>query len=95
MTARNVHQWLITAPAPVFDVLLDITKERSDQEDAGYTPEHDDELGVQHLLIEAYERLAVAGYDAGAARESRDTLVEIAALLVAAVEAHDRRVAVL
>lgn len=89
--SRTVEQWLITAPQETFEALLSVTAERSQQEQKGWTPEHDDEHGVQHLLIEAYERLAIAGFDAGIGNETRESLVVVAALLIAAIETHDRK----
>lgn len=89
---RGIHQWLITAPQETFEAILAVTAERSAQEEKGYTPEHDDEHGVQHLLEEAYARLAVVGYDSGTASgAATDALVVVAALLVAAIEANERR----
>lgn len=88
---RTIEQRLITAPQETFEAVLSVVGERSAQEDRGWTPEHDDTHGVQHLLIEAYERLAVVGYDAGSGSESRDSLIVVAALLVAAIETHDRK----
>jgi hypothetical protein len=57
----------------------------------GWTLEHDDKHDVQHLLMEAYERLVNVKYDSGNGGESREALVVVAALLVAAIECHDRR----
>lgn len=92
MSTRSIHQWLITAPQQTFEAILAVTAERSAQEEKGYTPEHDDEHGVQHIIAEAYERLAVAGYDAGTkAGASQESRVVVAALLVAAIEANGRR----
>lgn len=88
---RTVEQWLITAPQETFEAIHAVTVERSAQEQRGWTPEHDDEHGVQHLLIETYERLAIAGYDAGNGSETRESLVVVAALLIAAIETHDRK----
>ncbi|WP_295792028.1 hypothetical protein [uncultured Microbacterium sp.] len=92
MTQRQVDRWLITAPQETFEAILEVTAERSRQEEKGWTPEHDDEHGVQHLLVEAYNRLSVVGYDAGTkAGASSHSLVVVAALLVAAIEANERR----
>lgn len=95
MTTRNVHQWMITAPQETFEAILDVTCERSRQEDRGYTPQHDDEQGALHLLEETVGRLNVVGYDLvggplADATNARTRIIQCAALLVAAAEALDR-----
>jgi hypothetical protein len=42
---------------PIIDWDIDVAHERHRQIEKGYTPEHDDEHGVQHILQEAYDRL--------------------------------------
>jgi hypothetical protein len=92
MTTRQVDQWLVTAPQETFEAILDVTAERSKQEEKGWTTEHDDEHGVEHLLRESSARLGMIGA-AGFDRERiavRAEVVTCAALLVAAIEVLDR-----
>jgi len=90
---RAVEQWLITAPQGTFEAILDVTAERSRQEEKGYTPEHDDQHGVGHLVIESRRHLNIYGNSgAGLAPElQRREILQATALLVAALEALDRQ----
>ena len=88
MTARSVEQWLITAPQETFEAILSVTGERSDQEDKGYTPEHDDKHGLAHIVPEAWKRLG--SIPLSNTPDARAELVQVAAMLVAAIEVIDR-----
>lgn len=68
-------------------VLRDLTLERNRQIGKGWTLEHDDEHGIGHLVTLSAERLD--GLRAGV--DPRRALVEAATMLVAAIEAFDRR----
>jgi len=87
---RQVEQWLITAPQETFEAITAVTAERSRQEEKGWTTTHDDERGVPHLLGEAYSRLAPAGINALNGHVDQQQLIEIAALLIAAIESQER-----
>lgn len=87
--SRRVHQWLITAPQETFEALLEVTQERSRQEELGWTVEHDAEHGAGHLLSEAYDRL----HDAQVPHVDRREVVKAAALLIAALEQIEREAA--
>lgn len=71
-------------------VLRDVTEERHRQIVKGYTPEHDDRHSVPQMWEFTRERVHLA---MGARSEAgvRIHLVEAIAILVAAVEAMDRR----
>lgn len=71
----------------VFD---DIYAERARQIKKGYTQEHDDEHGVAHLLGWAGSYILRAKFAPDPAT-ARDRLIKMAALTVAAIEAHDRK----
>lgn len=64
-------------------VVTEIYEERIDQIERGYTPEHDDEHGLQHIMDQEQQRTAGKLW-------SRESLVEAAAVLVAAIEWFDR-----
>lgn len=72
-------------PMPTERVLADVRTERHDQLRAGYSPQHDDEHGLAHLVDEARGRILPQQL------RTRDDLLEAAALLVAAVEWMDRQ----
>ena len=76
-------------------VLSDISKERDRQIAKGWTPEHDDGHGVDHLIAEAdrrhIQRLGNGPRLTVTLALYRRWLVQQAALYVAAVEALDRR----
>lgn len=68
-------------------VLDDVKAERARQIEKGWTPEHDDRHTTHRMVELAGERLRLPGrgcYD-------RSRLIEGIAILVAAVEAWDRR----
>lgn len=71
-------------------VLADIATERERQISLGWTREHDDNHAT-HDLVRLADRQARKPGDLGPGFYSRSRLVEAAALLVAAVEAMDRR----
>ena len=85
----NVSCELATAtPDPgITRAICDVARERSTHVDLGWTPEHDAEHGVGHLLDLAgdYGDRAMAN-----ARPDRRDLVKAASLLVAAIELLDR-----
>lgn len=85
--SRRVEQWLITAPQETFEAILEVTQERSRQEEIGWTAEHDAMHGSEHLISEAYKRLLIAHLSPSA--EPRD-IVKAAALLIAALEQLER-----
>lgn len=64
-------------------VISEVAQERIRQRLLGYSPEHDDEHGPQHLMEQVQQRVAGKLW-------TRDDLVEAAAVLVAAVEWFDR-----
>lgn len=71
-------------------VLGEVLLERLIQDSYGYTPEHDDEHGVNHILAEAVNRLGNSeAFSHGVV--PREELIKIAALVVAAIEATDRK----
>jgi hypothetical protein len=63
----------------------EIAAERARQIEKGYTPEHDDEHGVNHITGWARRYVPYAGWI-----DTRERAIQAAALLVAAVEAIDR-----
>lgn len=65
-------------------VLAEIGTERNVQLARGYTTDHDDEHGLNHLLTQARDRTKLSD------THTRDDLVEAAACLVAAIEWMDR-----
>lgn len=69
--------------------LRDLAIERNRQVGKGYTAEHDDAHTLTDLVEVAGRRIEPA--DAGVWPIDRDTLVEAAAVLVAAIESLDRR----
>lgn len=71
-------------------VIDDVRTERNRQVAKGWTPEHDDQHST-HDLVRLAEQRAHSTGSAGAGYYSRERLVEAAAMLVAAVEAMDRR----
>lgn len=75
-------------------VLTDVGAERARQIRQGWTPDHDDRHDTDTLvrLSASYARRCGKGKEPG--YFDRDRLVQAAALLVAAVEAMDRREAV-
>lgn len=77
----GVDDHALVAPAPSPGVLSEIGAQRQHQIERGYTTEHDDAHGIEHLV-------SWAGLYA--TRYTRDGLVKAAALLVAAVESMDR-----
>lgn len=72
-------------PNPVGDVLHEIGMERADQMASGYTTQHDDEHGLEHIVDQARGRILPQQL------RTRDDLVEAAACLVAAIEWMDRQ----
>lgn len=70
---------------PTMAVLIDAYNARLDQIDKGYTPEHDDEHGLEHILSQAGPRRM--RYPMVPTREE---LVRDAGILVAAIEWMDR-----
>lgn len=79
------------------DVLREVGQERERQVAKGYTDQHDDAHGPAELVEYAVHRLDLVGsVDRSVGLgypPSRETLVEVAAMLVAAVESIDRRAA--
>jgi len=70
----------------VRDAIDQILSERTAQiEEHGYTPEHDDALGANHLVTEAIYRLTHMG-EAPSPVMVYQTFAEGAAMLVAAME---------
>jgi len=78
----EAFQRVDTVPQGAVGVLLQVRAERTRQIERGYTPEHDDQHGLTHLLDEAYARMNSSS--------SRANLVAVAALVVAAIEWIDR-----
>ena len=72
------------------NVLNDIRFERYSQIDDGWTPDHDDRHDT-HTLVQLAEQYAHKPGDLGPGYYDRRRLVQAAALLVAAIEAMDRR----
>lgn len=76
-------------------VLQDVLAERERQIAKGWTPEHDDAHGVDHLIVEAnrrhIQRLGNGPRLTVTLSLYRRWLVEEAAMYVAAIEALDRR----
>lgn len=70
---------------PALRVVSDILGERIVQYAQGYTPEHDDEHGLEHIVSQARGRLLPQQL------RTRDDLVEAAACLVAGIEWMDRQ----
>ena len=64
----------------------EISDERKRQIEKGYTHEHDDEHGVEHLL-----GWSIAHTRSARNIEDRAGYIKAIALLVSAVEAHDRK----
>lgn len=73
-------------------VLQEVAAERLRQQAKGYTTQHDDDHGWEHAAREAFARLPES-IMIPELKEPRATLVECAALLVAAVESIDRAAA--
>lgn len=71
-----------------------VKRERERQIEKGYDAQHDDELGIDHIIIEANRRRMTYlgnGPRPGMAPDLyRQKLVEVAAMYVAAIEAMDR-----
>ena len=65
-------------------VVTQVYEERLEQIERGYTPEHDDEHGLEHILDQARGRLLPQQL------RTREELVQAAACLVAAIEWLDR-----
>lgn len=81
-----------TAPTPeTTRVLDDVKAERRRQIEKGWTPEHDDRHATHDLVRLAEHRIHTEGPDARSGYYSRQRIVEGIAMLVAAVEAKDRR----
>jgi hypothetical protein len=70
---------------------LAVVAERDRQRSLGYTPAHDDEHGLAHLLDEAAHRVRGARHIVvGGPAGTRKRILEAAAVLVAALEHLDR-----
>lgn len=74
------------------DVYEDIRAERERQPSLGYTAEHDDQHGIGHLTCYAAQYARESHYY-GEGDRRREKLVKAAALLVAAIESHERKAA--
>jgi hypothetical protein len=74
-------------------VLLEVMLERRHQiDDHGWSPDHDDLHGPEDFAwLCARRAVEMSHREAVQATDSRRLFVEIAAIAVAAVEAHDRR----
>jgi len=72
---------------PTGDILHEIGLERANQHQQGYTPEHDDSHGFEHILEQARLRIRRGTL------KTRDDLVEAAACIVASIEWMDRATA--
>lgn len=75
--------------ADTIAVLSEVAMERSRQLTLGYTTEHDEQHGLNHLMGEAHYRLGHMGEVASLAAV-RAELVKVAALAVAGIEHIDR-----
>lgn len=75
---------------PSESVALDVIEERERQIAKGWTREHDDAHGIQHLVSEATSRLHGWG-EAPTDAFVRGELLASAALIVAAIEWLDRQ----
>ena len=76
------------------DVADEFRLERERQIELGYTPEHDDERGIEHVLAQAMKRLPhVVEFIAGEGSiyvPTREDLVVAGSVLMAAIELIDR-----
>lgn len=80
-----------TSPARLTDDVLDaVRRERLRQIRKGWTPQHDDRHST-HDLVRLADRRAHSVGSAGNGYYSRERLIEATAMLVAAIEAIDRR----
>lgn len=80
-------------PSPQFEkVISDVRSARHHQVDIGYTPDHDD-AHYTRTLVEVGEKYLhrQGGRDHDSGMFDRDNIVKGIAVLVAAVEAWDRR----
>jgi hypothetical protein len=73
-----------TVPGGTVGVMLQVKAERQRQIERGYTPEHDDEHGLEHIVDQARGRILPQQL------RTRGELVQAAACLVAAIEWLDR-----
>lgn len=74
------------------DVMLEVLTERIQQIDKGYTPTHDAEHGPIHVFEQVWQRMPQIDWVGGEPAwtlPSRQTLIEMAALLVATIEVLD------
>lgn len=74
-------------------VYYDIKVERTRQIEKGWTPEHDDEHGVAHLVEQTRGRIGELDYwlrEPDLILPTRQQLIQVAALAVAAIEVMDR-----
>ena len=72
-----------TFPQGTVGAMFAVQAERTRQIEKGYTPEHDDEHGLEHVLSQVNRKATTWP-------PSRDHLVRDAALILAAVEWYDR-----
>lgn len=85
--AEHVADWL--GHPDTARALLDVAQERGRQVEKGWTREHDDEHQTHTLVKLAGQRAQRSG-SRGQGFYARESLVEAAAMLVAAIEAMDR-----
>jgi hypothetical protein len=91
MRAQAVTVWPVDTTRATFVVLQQVADERVRQAGLGYTREHDDEHGRGHLLDLAAAKVRGARHIvSGTLADRRERMVQAAALLVAAIERHDR-----
>lgn len=79
----EAFQRVDTVPEGTVGVMFAVQAERTRQIEKGYTPEHDDTDGLEHILSQVNRKATTWPPD-------RANLVRDAALLIAAIEWYDR-----
>ena len=74
-----------------YDIYGEIEKEREHQDHKWGGPDHDDKHGDYDWIAFIVKHLGRAVQSMGFHRNYRDCMLRVAALAVAAVEAHDRK----
>ena len=88
----DYHQSIKTnVSAELLPALQDIAAERTYQVAKGWTTDHDDTHYTQDLIELAFERARMQGEGVPLGVFARKRLIQAASMLVAAVEAMDRR----
>jgi hypothetical protein len=88
----DYHQSIKTdVSAELLPVLQDIAAERTYQVAKGWTTDHDDTHYTQDLVGLAFDRARMQGVGTPPGVFARQRLVQAASMLVAAIEAIDRR----